>query len=429
MNKVRILRIAIGVALLVAQSAPLAYAGATVTLRTVWEHDAQGYFIMLRPVPPKGAAPYSRAIIDPASPLFAEPECLKLFKQDGATRTAVKFTIEAKPKEGKKLYIKIRPLKPDTLSTYAIDIHTTASGEPALILDDNGTRLAYADQATVKSFNPANDTTTVGETKFDTSKLKLGDGFISLLSGAGGAVLSGKLDARLGRVIKDQIYIKATASADISVAGTDPKKYFNSIVGEVNATYVLPNKDYLIIGRGWPEIGLVGRIESDKEFKTINGTLGLGVWVTVDNGITRAIGNAIYVGRRADIDPPNHAPAVWLSYDYVGKLKNDDSGSTYQTGNNRFKANLYWPLWIAHGWDLTGGIIDSKYSLRLLIDVTPIYDIQKSEAFVEEKLSLEVMPESDTGKKPTFVLSYANGKATPTFTNVNTFLAGFKLPW
>jgi hypothetical protein len=67
--------------------------------------------------------------------------------------------------------------------------------------------------------------------------------------------------------------------------------------------------------------------------------------------------------------------------------------------------------------------------LRLLIDVTPIYDIQKSEGFVEEKLSLEIMPETNTGKKPAFVLSYANGKATPTFTNVNTFLAGLKLPW
>ena len=281
----------------------------------------------------------------------------------------------------------------------------------------------------MKSLNPADDTTTVGETKIDTSKLKLGEGFVSLLSVAGGAVLSGKLDARLGRVIKDQIYIKATASADISVAGTDPKKYFNSIVGEVNATYVLPNKDYLIIGHGWPEIGFVGRIESDKEFKTINGTFGLGAWITVDNGITRAIGNTIYLGRRPDIDPPNQAPALWLSYDYVGKLKNDDAGSTYQTGNNRLKANLYWPLWIAHGWDLTGGIVDSNYSLRLLIDVTPIYDIQKSEGFVEEKLSLEIMPETNTGKKPAFVLSYANGKATPTFTNVNTLLAGLKLPW
>ncbi|MEN3368460.1 MAG: hypothetical protein V7609_603 [Verrucomicrobiota bacterium] len=429
MDKMRILRVAIGVALLVAQSAPTADAGATVTLQTVWEHDAKGYFIMMRPVPPKGAAPYSRAIIDAASPLFAEPECLKLFKQDRTKRTEVKFTIEARPREGKKLFIKIRPVKPETLSNYAIDIHTTAAGEPALILDDGGSRLAYADQAAVKPLNPANSTTTVGETKLDTSKLKLGEGFISILSGAGGAILSGKIDARLGRVIKDQIYINATASADISIEGTDPKKYFNSIIGQVNATYVLPNKDYFIIGHGSPEFGLVGRIESDKEFKTINGTLGLGVWFTVDNGITRAIGNAIYIGRRVEIDPPNHAPAVWLSYDYVGKLKNDDAGSTYQTGNNRFKANLYWPLWIAHGWDLTAGIVDSKYSLRLLIDVTPIYDIQKSRGFVEEKVSLEVMPETTTGKKPAFVLSYANGKATPTFTNVNTFLAGFKMPW
>ena len=368
--------------------------------------------------------PLSRATIDPSSSIFSTPSSLKLFKKAGTAQTEVPFTIERHEN-----VIKIRPTKPDTLATHVIQIGKTGEKPPQLILNDNGDSLAYSDETTVKALNPADDTTLVGPTKLDTSQLKLGDGFASLLGGAGGAVLSGKLDANLGTVLNDQLYLKAKATADVSVGGTDPKKYFNSVVGEINATYVFENKDYFLIGKQWPEIGFVGRIESDKDFKTVDGTLGLGAWITIDNSLTRAIGKAVYIGRRPEIDPPNSAPALWVSYDYVGKLENENTTSSVHTGNNRLKANLYWPLWIAHGWNLTGGIIDSTYSLRVVADVTPIYDIEKDKAFFEEKMSLELMPETKTGKKPTLVLTYANGKATPTFTNVDTFLAGIKLPW
>jgi hypothetical protein len=405
------------------QAVQIVEASGPVTLDARWEEDSQGYYIKVRPVSPNGM-PLSPIVIDPSSSVFAMPSSLRLIKQDGSKRTEVPVTIERRER-----IIKIRPAKPDTLANHVIQIDNTPGTPPRLILNSNGASLEYSDGATVRPLNPADDTTLVGPTQVDASKLKLGDGFASLLGGAGGAVLSGKLDLSLGAVFNDQLYLKAKANADISLGGTDPAKYFNSIVGEINATYVFENKDYFLIGRQWPEIGLVVRIESDRDFETMNGTLGLGAWITIDNAVTRAISKAVYVGRRAGIDPPNPAPAVWLSYDYVGKLINDDSGSVFQTSNNRFKANFYWPLWIAHGWNLTGGIINSTYSIRFVADVTPIYDLGKGEAFFEEKVSLELMPETKTGKLPTFVFTYANGKAAPTFNDVNTILAGIKLPW
>jgi len=60
--------------------------------------------------------------------------------------------------------------------------------------------------------------------------------------------------------------------------------------------------------------------------------------------------------------------------------------------------------------------------------VTPIYDLVKGQFLVEEKISFEITPATDKNKA-SFVLTYANGKATPTFKNVNTILAGIKLPF
>ena len=60
--------------------------------------------------------------------------------------------------------------------------------------------------------------------------------------------------------------------------------------------------------------------------------------------------------------------------------------------------------------------------------MTPIYDIKDGKFFVENKLSVELTPAGDK-KKASFILTYANGKATPTFQNVDTILAGLKLPF
>jgi hypothetical protein len=256
--------------------------------------------------------------------------------------------------------------------------------------------------------------------------------FISLLTGStDGAIVSGKLNASFGRVFRageTDIFVRAKASADVKVSGDDVAGYFNSVIGEANAFIEHPY-DRPIQGAGSEEISLRTRLESDRAFETINGTVGLAYWCTIDNAVTRGLNHLLYRspdGNRRSL----LAPVVMVGYDYVAKLSrgDGDSKAAVETGRHRISAHLDWPFQIVNGWDLTMTPLKAIYDIDLLVEVTPIYDLVEGRFLVEEKISLEIIPATDRNKA-SVIVTYANGRATPTFTNVNTILAGLKVPF
>ncbi len=78
-------------------------------------------------------------------------------------------------------------------------------------------------------------------------------------------------------------------------------------------------------------------------------------------------------------------------------------------------------------------ISDRVVDADFLIDLGGIYDIEKTRFTNTTTLSFEVhwrkALEHASDKDPAFTLSYAQGKATPTFKNFDAFLAGVKLPF
>jgi hypothetical protein len=272
---------------------------------------------------------------------------------------------------------------------------------------------------------------------FDTKKLKFNTrGALGLLSGStDSAILSGKATVDFGKVIAGQFFLTSDVTTDVELKGGNVRDYFNSIVAQLRATEVFPDtKDgRFFLGHGQPELGLVNRFESDQSFATINETFGLGLWTSVDNALTRAVSDTLFVN--GSQFAPGPSPYVVLSYDYVVKVATGSGSAarSTETGNNRITVKLDWPLWVVRGWDLRSTPLKNLYAVSLLVDVTPIYDIEKTKAFLEEKISLEFKPDDPADPKPkdkpALVFTFANGKATPTFRNIDAILAGIKLPW
>lgn len=310
-----------------------------------------------------------------------------------------------------------------------IVVAETSDQRPGLTLAGaGGSPLEYDPNITVEALS--RDTTDMGATRFVLSDFN--QNFISLLTGStDGAIVSGKLNASFGRVFRageTDIFVRAKASADVKVSGDDVAGYFNSVIGEANAFIEHPY-DRPIQGAGSEEISLRTRLESDRAFETINGTVGLAYWCTIDNALTRGLNHLLYRspdGNRRSL----LAPVVMVGYDYVTKLSrgDGDSRAAVETGRHRISAHLDWPFQIVNGWDLTMTPLKATYDIDLLVEVTPIYDLVEGRFLVEEKISLEIIPATDRNKA-SVIVTYAHGRATPTFTNVNTILAGLKVPF
>jgi hypothetical protein len=325
---------------------------------------------------------------------------------------------------------------PEKGAKYQIFVKTNAAGVPALQFIQSGAVVPYENPISVRVADTSSGIPDE-HLNFDTKNLKFNTkGALGLLSGStDSAILSGKATVNFGKVIADQFFLTSDVTADVELKGTNVKDYFNSVVADLRATEVFSDthSGRFFIGHGQPELGLVNRFESDQSFATINETFGLGLWTSVDNSLTRAISDTVFVD--GSQFAPGPSPYVVLSYDYVVKVATGTGSSApaTKTGNNRITTKLDWPLWIVRGWDLRATPLKNLYAISLLIDVTPIYDIEQSKVFVEEKISLEFKPDDPTDPKskdkPALVLTLANGKATPTFKNVDALLAGIKLPW
>lgn len=388
--------------------------------------------IKIVPVRPDGSRNYKDRLIQRNSPALAT-RLIQVRAEKDNRPVAFERVIENKEKNDPSLPLQRIVLKvtdPKVADQKVkIVIGQTPDQRPGLTLaGPGGSPLEYDPNITVEALSL--DTTDMGATRFALSDFN--QNFISLLTGStDGAIVSGKLNASFGRVLRageTDIFVRAKASADVKVSGDDVAGYFNSVIGEANVFIEHPY-DRPIQGAGSEEISLRTRFESDRAFETINGTVGLAYWCTVDNAFTRGLNHLLYRspdGNRRSL----LAPVVMVGYDYVTKLSRGegDSAAAVETGQHRISAHLDWPFQIVNGWDLTMTPLKATYDIDLLVEVTPIYDLVEGRFLVEEKISLEIIPATDRNKA-SVIVTYANGRATPTFTNVNTILAGLKIPF
>jgi hypothetical protein len=384
--------------------------------------------VAIQPFKPDGIHIYTDKTIHPNSPVLSNPQLLDVRVTNDNRPVDVKIAAVTKGKQ--LLFVPVVVMDPKALNqALSITIRDTSDGRPALILvDPAGKPIAY--ERTFSVAEPTTPTTDMGATRFNLSDFN--QNFLSLLGGStDGAIVSGKLNASLGRLTSFNdvdVFLRGKATADVKVSGSNVAGYFNSVVGELDS-FIEHQYDRPIEGAGTEELGLRTRFESDRAFQTINATVGAAYWFTVDNDFTRWLNHFLY--RSPDGDKRSLlAPAIVIGYDYVGKVHtgSGESARAVETSEHRLSGQLDWPFEIANGWDLSKTPLKAIYDIDLLVDVTPICDLVKGKFLVEEKISLEIIPATDKNKA-SVVLTFADGKATPTFKNVNTILAGVKLPF
>jgi hypothetical protein len=209
-------------------------------------------------------------------------------------------------------------------------------------------------------------------------------------------------------------------------------KYIDNMKVEADAAYTLPPISNGPFGfEALSEIGAAGRMESDQYFKDVDASVGVTWWNAINGEFLQQIGNLLcFVG---ELPERGSVPSLVLNVAYDGVFKVHDDlpgqGSSDST-TDRIRASVYWSVLLAHKAQLLTIIgKDTAYDAHLVIDATIAYDFVNKQELPTEKLSLEVSPVLKTGKEPSVIVTYENGKTRATFQNYNAILAGIKLPF
>jgi hypothetical protein len=220
----------------------------------------------------------------------------------------------------------------------------------------------------------------------------------------------------------DWLQVEAIGKADFNFLSQDKSKYLNSIVGELGILYV--NTWEITDRYGLPAfIGINGTVESDQDFRTVDSTGGVEAQIFLRNWLSEHL----YTFFVRDIKEAGVAPLLKLGYSYVGHVK---EGIRTDTGSQRFHADFYWSLPLYRGFDIRSTHITQQlFDADLILDIETIYDVEKSKFFDNSKVVVDIHAQTLRDKSPSFTLTYAQGKATPTFKNFDAFLAGLKIPF
>jgi hypothetical protein len=218
------------------------------------------------------------------------------------------------------------------------------------------------------------------------------------------------------------------AKGDFNFTSKDRTKYFNNLTGQLRGYYSTdwgdPNSSFC----GYFQTGVQGKAESDQVFRNIDASGGISVYLRVKNPLTTAL-HSLLVPR---INETGTAPLFVFGYEGVSHVEQDQSKNT---GNQRLTGDFYWSMPVARnirvpsGWG-TDKIFDTKmFDADFLVDLQTVYDIEIGKFTNNSKLVLDFHARSADDKSPSFTLTYARGKATPTFQHFDAFLAGFKVPF
>ncbi len=219
----------------------------------------------------------------------------------------------------------------------------------------------------------------------------------------------------------------ATLNADGTYKPKDQGNYLNSIVGEIDASWNFTKEFPALRANAVEMLALTHRIEADRDFEVVNGTLGVTSWTSFGADWLDRFSRALCVIGT----PPSRTPSpiLALAYDYVFKIhENLDTGERIrEVGDHRLRVQFYWSVKVAHEFQLP--LIEGKYDADVVLNLSGIQDFKTGDFLPDARVTLELAPASDDKSKPSFTLSYVNGKVTPRFENYDAILAGLKLPF
>jgi hypothetical protein len=181
------------------------------------------------------------------------------------------------------------------------------------------------------------------------------------------------------------------------------------------------------------DIGLSAKYESDQSFDNLNLLVGVVAHVIARNPITDEIQRGILLHGPLFLNPKRVvdatiAPLFTFRYDYVNHVK---EGKEIDTGQNRFTGSLFYRLPLAREIDVlkNTGLTQHVFDSDFIAELEVVYDCDKKRVTNNSKLTLEIRPRTSLKNQPSFVLTYAQGKASPTFQHFDAFLAGIKVPF
>lgn len=262
---------------------------------------------------------------------------------------------------------------------------------------------------------------------------------VELAGGTGGGILSARVSYSVNSKVKNiesfQRYgWEFMAKADINLLESERENYFNSIVGQARLFGLGVFNENNPTFSGYFDLGANATVESDQKFSVIDNAAGVSSVLRLKNPVTTTVQEVVdSLARPFDSESKRAglAPVLIVGYDYVNHVKENENTNT---GNNRGKLNFYWTLHILEKQQVPFYPTSTGYDADFVIAVETIYDFDKSAFHNNSKLSLDISPHKELGenpdaKSPSFTLTYAQGKATPTYKQFDAFLAGLKIPF
>jgi hypothetical protein len=227
-------------------------------------------------------------------------------------------------------------------------------------------------------------------------------------------------------------FLETSIKGDIDLLSKDNESYFNSIVAKLSA-FQLSLWKATESFQGAYFVGLEGSFESDKDFDTIDGAAGVAFKAHVKNPLTTFLHDAILDATSTRRDETGQlvpgrmldagvAPLFSLNYDYVTHVKHSDNT---RSGSHRFKGGFTWDWPLARKFNVP--LLSSDFDADLLVTLEAIYDVEMAVVRNNSKIVLDLHQRRAKDDGFSFTISYERGKATPTFQNVETLLAGIKV--
>jgi hypothetical protein len=227
-------------------------------------------------------------------------------------------------------------------------------------------------------------------------------------------------------------FLETSVKGDVDFLSKDNESYFNSIVAKLSA-FQLSLWKATESFQGAYFVGFEGSFESDKDFDTIDGAAGLAFKAHVKNPLTTFLHDVILdatstrrdetgeliAGRMLDAGV---APLFSLNYEYLTHVKHSDHT---KSGNQRLVGGFTWDWPLAR--KVSVPFLTADFDADLLLTLEAIYDVDMAVVRNNSKVVLDLHQRRAKDDGFSFTLSYERGKATPTFQNVETLLAGIKV--
>jgi hypothetical protein len=181
------------------------------------------------------------------------------------------------------------------------------------------------------------------------------------------------------------------------------------------------------------DLGVSAKYESDQNFDNVNLLAGVVAHIILRNPVTDSLQRGILLNEPLFLNPKRIvvatiAPLITFRYDYVSNVK---EGQSLDTGQNRVTGALFYRLPLAREIDIlkSTGLTQQVFDSDFVAELEGVYDFDKKKYANNSKLTLEIVPHTDAQHQPAFILTYAQGKTTPTFQHFDAFLAGLKIPF